>query len=131
MKFLFVKAATPLSCKALILMNRPHLPCDNLLIHPVPNPCEGHQCSHLCLIGEGVKPVCHCPHMYKLAEDNRTCTSERQACSNHSLMYRSPEPLQSSLLDSFFPHMFMSPYFLTEYYMEKLLLSSSVLCGSA
>ncbi|GFO20808.1 LOW QUALITY PROTEIN: low-density lipoprotein receptor-related protein 1 [Plakobranchus ocellatus] len=41
------------------------------------NPCEGHQCSHLCLIGKGLKPVCRCSHRFRLQEDMKTCLEDK------------------------------------------------------
>ncbi|XP_012944048.1 low-density lipoprotein receptor-related protein 1 [Aplysia californica] len=37
------------------------------------NPCKDSRCSHLCLIGDKLMPVCGCPHRYKLSADDITC----------------------------------------------------------
>ncbi|KAH9498800.1 Exosome complex protein, partial [Bulinus truncatus] len=58
-----------------------HQPFDLQVFHPkrqpqAINPCLINKCSHLCLIGDGMKPVCRCPHRYKLSSDNQTCEGD-------------------------------------------------------
>ncbi|CAL1537092.1 unnamed protein product [Lymnaea stagnalis] len=56
-------------------------PFDLQVYHPkrqpqMANPCLNSPCSHLCLIGDGLKPVCRCPHRYKLSDDKRVCEKD-------------------------------------------------------
>ncbi|CAK1543699.1 unnamed protein product [Leptosia nina] len=61
-------------------------PFDLKVIHPsrqpasANNPCRVNNgdCSHLCLIDTPLERVCACPHLMRLAADNRTCEAERQ-----------------------------------------------------
>ncbi|XP_055870134.1 low-density lipoprotein receptor-related protein 1-like isoform X4 [Biomphalaria glabrata] len=40
------------------------------------NPCLNNKCSHLCLIGDKIKPVCRCPHRFKMTSDNLRCEED-------------------------------------------------------
>ncbi|XP_060065626.1 low-density lipoprotein receptor-related protein 1-like [Ylistrum balloti] len=58
-------------------------PFDLQVYHPMrqpkaKNPCgeNNGNCSHLCLIGYNQTAACMCPHLYKLAADNRTCEND-------------------------------------------------------
>nr|XP_055074200.1 low-density lipoprotein receptor-related protein 1B-like isoform X3 [Misgurnus anguillicaudatus] len=57
-------------------------PFDLEIYHPsrqpqTPNPCDGNRargpCSHLCLLNYNGTASCACPHLMKLAPNNRTC----------------------------------------------------------
>ncbi|XP_068625234.1 prolow-density lipoprotein receptor-related protein 1 [Battus philenor] len=61
-------------------------PFDVKVIHPsrqppaASNPCgvQNGGCSHLCLIDSPVERVCACPHLMRLAADQRTCEAHEQ-----------------------------------------------------
>ncbi|XP_059139258.1 prolow-density lipoprotein receptor-related protein 1-like [Physella acuta] len=56
-------------------------PFDLQMYHPMRqpqmiNPCLNSKCSHLCLIGDNLQPVCRCPHRFKL-KDKYTCEDDK------------------------------------------------------
>ncbi|CAK1590811.1 unnamed protein product [Parnassius mnemosyne] len=60
-------------------------PFDIKVIHPSrqprgANPCGAHNggCSHLCLIDAPAARLCACPHLMRLADDQRTCEAHEK-----------------------------------------------------
>ncbi|XP_028312744.1 low-density lipoprotein receptor-related protein 1 [Gouania willdenowi] len=85
-----------------VLLKRPKQPFAVKIIHPIlqtstKSPCAKTDCSHLCVLAPGPKPVCKCPSGLLLEEDGLTC---------------------SRLVDSAFM-LLLSPSTVTQIYMQS------------